>query len=226
MAKRRQKRGRSGIEKRGARSARRERTARWNEAPILAAFALSGFAGLVHQVVWAKLLASFVGATAHAQAGVLAVFMGGLAIGAVTERSRFVEGLDPLASREERAAETDSLLDRYIAYRAALGEPVRRTEIHEVMKRYKPPISTALGLRLQKAPTAYVPPTRPSRGFVGEPETMGRYEALYWARRYAADGRSGRALRYRQRVKDLDGTDRDGSVRDVSYDPTLGGDLE
>ena len=38
----------------------------------------------MHQVIWAKLLVGVIGATAHAQATVLAVFMGGLAIGAVT----------------------------------------------------------------------------------------------------------------------------------------------
>jgi spermidine synthase len=50
---------------------------------VLAAFCLSGFAGLMHQVVWAKLLASLIGTAAHAQAAVLAVFMGGLALGSV-----------------------------------------------------------------------------------------------------------------------------------------------
>jgi len=50
---------------------------------VLAAFCLSGFAGLMHQVVWAKLLAGLIGTTAHAQAVVLAVFMGGLALGSV-----------------------------------------------------------------------------------------------------------------------------------------------
>jgi spermidine synthase len=38
----------------------------------------------MHQVIWAKLLVGIIGATAYAQATVLAVFMGGLAIGAVT----------------------------------------------------------------------------------------------------------------------------------------------
>jgi len=50
---------------------------------VLIAFCLSGFAGLMHQVVWAKLLAGLIGTTAHAQAVVLAVFMGGLALGSV-----------------------------------------------------------------------------------------------------------------------------------------------
>jgi len=51
--------------------------------PIFAAFFLSGFAGLMHQVIWAKLLVQLIGATAYAQVVVLAVFMGGLALGAV-----------------------------------------------------------------------------------------------------------------------------------------------
>ncbi len=50
---------------------------------VLAAFFLSGLAGLMHQVVWAKLLVQLLGSTASAQATVLAVFMGGLALGAV-----------------------------------------------------------------------------------------------------------------------------------------------
>jgi len=50
--------------------------------PIFVAFFLSGFAGLMHQVVWAKLLVQLIGATAYAQVVVLAVFMGGLALGA------------------------------------------------------------------------------------------------------------------------------------------------
>ncbi len=48
---------------------------------IYAAFFLSGVAGLMHEVVWAKQLVQLIGATAHAQAVVLAVFMGGLALG-------------------------------------------------------------------------------------------------------------------------------------------------
>ncbi len=50
--------------------------------PIFVAFFLSGFAGLMHQVIWAKLLVQLIGATAYAQVVVLAVFMGGLALGA------------------------------------------------------------------------------------------------------------------------------------------------
>jgi len=57
--------------------------ARRPAAPVvLAAFFVSGVAGLMHQVVWAKLLVQLIGATAYAQVAVLAVFMGGLALGA------------------------------------------------------------------------------------------------------------------------------------------------
>ena len=44
---------------------------------VLAAFFLGGVAALMHEVVWAKLLVRLIGATAYAQAAVLAVFMGG-----------------------------------------------------------------------------------------------------------------------------------------------------
>lgn len=50
---------------------------------IFLAFFVSGLAGLMHEVVWAKLLVQLIGATAYAQAVVLAVFMGGLALGSV-----------------------------------------------------------------------------------------------------------------------------------------------
>jgi predicted membrane-bound spermidine synthase len=44
-------------------------------------FFISGFTGLVYEVIWAKYLALLLGSTAYAQVGVLAVFMGGLALG-------------------------------------------------------------------------------------------------------------------------------------------------
>jgi spermidine synthase len=44
-------------------------------------FFVSGFTGLLYEVIWAKYLALLLGSTAHAQVGVLAVFMAGLATG-------------------------------------------------------------------------------------------------------------------------------------------------
>lgn len=65
---------------------------------VLGAFFVSGVAGLMHQVVWSKLLVGLIGATAHAQATVLAVFMGGLALGAVIFGRRVDRRGRPLGS--------------------------------------------------------------------------------------------------------------------------------
>ncbi|MDC0357582.1 fused MFS/spermidine synthase [Oligoflexia bacterium] len=46
-------------------------------------FLLSGITGLVYQVLWAKYLALFLGSTAQAHTIVLAVFLGGLALGSI-----------------------------------------------------------------------------------------------------------------------------------------------
>lgn len=76
------------MTRRERRAAQRSQTdprrvaARAAPAAVLAAFFVSGVAGLMHQVVWAKLLVQLIGATAYAQVAVLAVFMGGLALGA------------------------------------------------------------------------------------------------------------------------------------------------
>ena len=70
---------------------------------ILAAFFVSGVAGLMHEVVWAKLLVQLIGATAYAQAVVLAVFMGGLALGSVLFGRR--------ADRSERPLRTYVILE-------------------------------------------------------------------------------------------------------------------
>src|SRR5207253_6163632 len=53
----------------------------WVVPALGAVFLLSGGAGLVHEVVWARLLGHVFGATSLAVATVLAAFMGGLAIG-------------------------------------------------------------------------------------------------------------------------------------------------
>lgn len=49
---------------------------------LLAIFILSGFAGLIYQSVWSHYLGLFLGHAAYAQALVLALFMGGMALGA------------------------------------------------------------------------------------------------------------------------------------------------
>ncbi len=54
--------------------------ARWAR-PVAAVFVLSGFAGLVYEVVFARALAATFGSTATASTAVLATYMGGLALG-------------------------------------------------------------------------------------------------------------------------------------------------
>ncbi len=68
-----------------------------NRRPILIALFLSGLAALVHEVAWARLLSNLIGSTAVAQAVVLSVFMGGLAIGALVFGKRSDARREPLA---------------------------------------------------------------------------------------------------------------------------------
>lgn len=49
---------------------------------LLAIFVLSGFAGLIYQSIWSHYLGLLLGHAAYAQAVVLAIFMGGMAVGA------------------------------------------------------------------------------------------------------------------------------------------------
>ena len=50
---------------------------------LLGIFILSGFAGLIYQSIWSQYLGIFLGHAAYAQALVLAIFMGGMAAGAM-----------------------------------------------------------------------------------------------------------------------------------------------
>src|SRR5678815_3871690 len=62
---------------------------------IFCAFALSGCAGLIYQSIWAQYLGLFLGHAAYAQSLVLAIFMGGMALGAwwVSVRSAALHNL-------------------------------------------------------------------------------------------------------------------------------------
>ena len=51
------------------------------ERMLLLLFVASGFAGLVYQAIWSHYLGLILGHAAYAQSLVLAVFMGGLALG-------------------------------------------------------------------------------------------------------------------------------------------------
>ena len=53
----------------------------WARGALFAIFAASGFAGLIYESVWAQYLKLFLGHAAYAQTLVLAIFMGGMALG-------------------------------------------------------------------------------------------------------------------------------------------------
>src|SRR6058998_2852652 len=48
---------------------------------LFAVFAASGFAGLIYESIWTHYLKLFLGHAAYAQTLVLAIFMGGMAVG-------------------------------------------------------------------------------------------------------------------------------------------------
>src|SRR5882757_4190182 len=48
---------------------------------LLAVFVVSGFTGLIYESIWSHYLKLFLGHAAYAQTLVLAIFMGGMAIG-------------------------------------------------------------------------------------------------------------------------------------------------
>ena len=52
------------------------------QTALLAVFTLSGFTGLIYESIWSHYLKLFLGHAAYAQTLVLAIFMGGMAIGA------------------------------------------------------------------------------------------------------------------------------------------------
>src|SRR2546426_8257203 len=71
-------------------------------------FVVSGFAGLIYESIWAQYLKLFLGHAAYAQSLVLAVFMGGMAVGAAAA-GRFSERLvNPLLVY----ARVEAMIDR------------------------------------------------------------------------------------------------------------------
>ncbi len=54
---------------------------RRNRLLFFAVFTVSGFSGLIYESIWSHYLKLFLGHAAYAQTLVLAIFMGGMAIG-------------------------------------------------------------------------------------------------------------------------------------------------
>src|SRR5262245_52842001 len=79
----------------------------WGLGLLFAVFTLSGFAGLIYESIWSHYLRLFLGHSGYAQTLVLAIFMGGMALGAA------------LAAR--RSPRWRNLLAGYAAVEAAIG---------------------------------------------------------------------------------------------------------
>ena len=102
-------------------------------------FVVSGFTGLIYESIWSHYLKLFLGHAAYAQTLVLAIFMGGMAIGVVARRAairgrmravccsatRIVEGVDRAAAgwsfTDSSSATTDWAFDSVIP---SLGSPL------------------------------------------------------------------------------------------------------
>src|SRR4051812_33868052 len=63
---------------------------------LIALFAASGFAGLIYESIWSHYLKLFLGHAAYAQTLVLAIFMGGMALGAWAASRASTRLPDPL----------------------------------------------------------------------------------------------------------------------------------
>src|SRR5260221_3068029 len=64
-------------------------------AVLFALFAASGFAGLIYESVWTHYLKLFLGHAAYAQALVLAIFIGGMAVRGSDARPRSAAVAEP-----------------------------------------------------------------------------------------------------------------------------------
>ena len=117
-------------------------TERW----LLAAYACSGFAGLVYQIAWTRLLILHLGHTTAAVSTVTAAFMGGLGLGGALGGR--------VASRLSRrqALWTYALLELVVAL-AAAGDRRKPDSAHAVVRmgvrrgRHRPCLLDRAGLR-------------------------------------------------------------------------------
>src|SRR5215831_9041913 len=82
-------------------------------ANLFACFFLSGMAGLIYEITWAKALGLIFGHTAYAVATVLAVFMAGLAAGSAW--------LGPLGDRHRNPVALYAAIEFLIAATGALS---------------------------------------------------------------------------------------------------------
>jgi spermidine synthase len=83
---------------------------------LLAAFFLSGFAALVFELVWTRLLLLSIGTTATAVGVVLAAFMGGMALGSALAGTKRVARMEPVV--------TFAALEGFVGVYALMSPPI------------------------------------------------------------------------------------------------------
>ena len=104
----------------------------------LICFFLSGAAGLIYQVAWAKSLALIFGSTVYAVTTVLAVFLGGLALGS--------DWISCWSERRENPLRLYALLEVGIAAFGAVS-PLNLAGVHALYIHAYPFVGTSLALR-------------------------------------------------------------------------------
>jgi len=92
------------------------RESRWLRPAALFVFALSGCAGLIYQSIWSQYLGLYLGHAAYAQSLVLAIFMGGMALGAWWAGQRSLQWRNLLRAY--------ALIELVIGLAAALFHPI------------------------------------------------------------------------------------------------------
>src|SRR3546814_10696858 len=85
----------------------------WRAGVLLVLFIVSGFAGLIYRSIWSHYLGLTLGHAAYAQTWVLAIFMGGMALGAFVASKltpRWRDLVFAYARSEEHTSELQSLM--------------------------------------------------------------------------------------------------------------------
>src|SRR3989440_11916108 len=151
---------------------------------IYGLFLVSGAAGLIYEVVWARLLKDVFGVTAYAVATVLAAYLGGLALGAWLLGSR--------ADRETHPLRFYGFLELGIAATALLGALLLRflEPLHDAAAiRLSPGSPMLLLIRVLLASLVVLPPTflmggtlpAVTRAVVADLRNVGRDLSLLYA---------------------------------------------
>lgn len=151
-------------------------------ASIVACLVFSGFAALVYQIIWTRLLGLAFGTTTESIATVLGVFFGGMALGNLVAARRL--------ARVARPLRVYALLELAIGLFALVSLPLLRgLDVYYAALAAQHGAGAAAALRLLAAALILLPPTMAmgatlpvvARGLVVEDGALGRWSALLYA---------------------------------------------